>query len=730
MNSKQFLAENERLKGLEAELAASETDIGIGSGTDPQPGPKRWAGFWGRVGGYLLAGAVSLCGFCGCGLGEKSSPEPALFKGSAAYARSFPKDAEGKARVVISGPRRVKSGETANYQLLFEADDPIEYALCMLGAKKGIAQPLSGAKTYRGHAGKWGETKTMWYLFSGVSLEDPTEKIIDLGTAFKLIAGFADEKINDARKEQAKTYLPSWAGSVGYNTSDLFYTRMDCEVGFSAVRWEMPIKFHNSGVVYAHVMARPYGSKHIVMGPGFRVDVIKDGTAGSSTRTVERTSAAGADKLYAGKISMIMPGLTHIACPGGLVERFYLSTDIYLPGFSWTYDGKIVCVVPVGGTAGAGGSNHDIWIASPESELKSDVVGRSYFETWQNICRLEGPGRKNLTKTWLKHGAAMSAKDELCPDVSREGRIVYMDGNYDVWVMDTGGANKTNITGGKGSRSPPYWSGDGKIAYMRDKSLFIVDKSGAVKEFSLYESSDNYTNTKFDHWSPDSNGILYTMMSGKRADTDIWAIDINTGRRRNLTNTCNTSEYFARFSPSGRHIAYVAETSGESGARIWVMNSDGSEKRNLTTIMDSGMYRELNCYEPSWSPDGSKMAFSLRPNSGKVQWKGMFADICVMNSDGTQVNNITRTPGVDERYPAWSPDGKYIACRGGQPLRKNGLDLYVITLKHSESPIGGDPIYDFIVTDDRAQKAKEMMNGYDRRREEFNEEMRRKMGGN
>ena len=53
-------------------------------------------------------------------------------------------------------------------------------------------------------------------------------------------------------------------------------------------------------------------------------------------------------------------------------------------------------------------------------------------------------------------------------------------------------------------------------------------------------------------------------------------------------------------------------------------------------------------YAPDWSPDGKQIAFAGD------------SDIYVMNADGTDQTRITSNPAQDS-YPAFSPNGKYIA---------------------------------------------------------------------
>ena len=99
----------------------------------------------------------------------------------------------------------------------------------------------------------------------------------------------------------------------------------------------------------------------------------------------------------------------------------------------------------------------------------------------------------------------------------------------------------------------------------------------------------------------------------------------------------------ARSVPS---IAYQSRGSGEAQWSIYVMNSDGSDRSRLAEAQ-SGFLSA-----PSWSPDGSKLAFvSVQDGS---------PDIWLMNSDGSDPVNLTQHEAKDHS-PAWSPDGEWIA---------------------------------------------------------------------
>jgi Tol biopolymer transport system component len=99
-----------------------------------------------------------------------------------------------------------------------------------------------------------------------------------------------------------------------------------------------------------------------------------------------------------------------------------------------------------------------------------------------------------------------------------------------------------------------------------------------------------------------------------------------------------------------KRIAF-AGTVGRYG--IWVMNADGSHKRALTWNLGDG--------EPTWSPDGKRIAFR-RDNGNSF-------DLWTVPSAGGTPRPLLRTFQANERSPDWSPDGKriaYTSTRGGR----------------------------------------------------------------
>ncbi len=84
-------------------------------------------------------------------------------------------------------------------------------------------------------------------------------------------------------------------------------------------------------------------------------------------------------------------------------------------------------------------------------------------------------------------------------------------------------------------------------------------------------------------------------------------------------------------------------------------------------------------YEPAWSPDGRRIAFTSTRSSTPGA-PVLHQEIYVMNADGSGVTRVTNNPAQDAVHPAWSPDGRRIAFTSFS-------DIYVANADGSGSPI-------------------------------------------
>ena len=136
-------------------------------------------------------------------------------------------------------------------------------------------------------------------------------------------------------------------------------------------------------------------------------------------------------------------------------------------------------------------------------------------------------------------------------------------------------------------------------------------------------------------WSPDCARIVFSY-SG-----DLWMMS-NAGTAHHLVAT-GTTLGAPTWSPDGTRLAYTRLASSHK-THIWTMAVDGSEAEHLTEGL-----------EPAWSPDGAMIAFAREVDTPIYD-----RHIAVMHSDGSGQRALT-AGGRNEGAPAWSPDGSRLA---------------------------------------------------------------------
>jgi Tol biopolymer transport system component len=213
-----------------------------------------------------------------------------------------------------------------------------------------------------------------------------------------------------------------------------------------------------------------------------------------------------------------------------------------------------------------------------------------------------------------------------------------------LWL--TGCGAKSHVTAPSAASLPasdsgPAWSPDGsRIAYAHTNGtvesadqagIYIADTLGGTP---LHVLSGDY---QYPDWAPDGSRLVI-------AGGGILTVPASGGV---LTRLSSQRGYAAKWSPDGRTLAYQTYDS-TNVYRLWLMASDGTRVRCLNPTGD------LNCFEPDWSPDGSSL---IHIRSGGWLTRPV---ICVMDTAGYNVQ-LLRNDGFEARYPAWSPDGQWIA---------------------------------------------------------------------
>jgi len=156
-----------------------------------------------------------------------------------------------------------------------------------------------------------------------------------------------------------------------------------------------------------------------------------------------------------------------------------------------------------------------------------------------------------------------------------------------------------------------------------------------------------------------------------------------TGRQLLTRGGVSTRTAFS-WSPDGTKIAFTGYDGGGRN-QIFVVNADGTGLAKLTS-------RKLEAVDPNWSPDGTQIVFDGYGAHGSVQ-------IGLMRADGTKQRMLTRSEALNW-WPSWSPDGQKIMFERSvdagdtfapdgkvdlYSMRPNGRGKHKIARLHSES---------------------------------------------
>jgi dipeptidyl aminopeptidase/acylaminoacyl peptidase len=156
---------------------------------------------------------------------------------------------------------------------------------------------------------------------------------------------------------------------------------------------------------------------------------------------------------------------------------------------------------------------------------------------------------------------------------------------------------------------------------------------------------------------PGENGkIVFTRYDESNGPTgkDIWVVSANGTGLTRLTFTPDEYEQWPSWSPDGSKIAFVVERAGSGIYQVWVMDQDGANQRQVTDLVGTG-----GAVHAAWSPDGTQIVIEVDP-------KGVTStDLFVVNVDGSGLTQITDYPG-SEFAPTWSPEGTRIAFTSSQ----------------------------------------------------------------
>ncbi len=293
------------------------------------------------------------------------------------------------------------------------------------------------------------------------------------------------------------------------------------------------------------------------------------------------------------------------------------------------------------------------------------------FRTWK---RYEGGWAQNLFIFDLANKSAEQVTDHVRVDRDPMwvGDDLYFgsdrDGIHNIYRYDAGAKSATQVTSFRDwDVRWPSSDGTGQIVFELNGELQLMatsgDKAGKARPVPVFVPDDG-ARSRPERVDAKKNIESYQLgPAGQRAVIvargDVFTVPAEHGLTRNLTHSSKAHERDASWSPDGKQLAFVSDWTGEE--QIWLAAADGSATMRPLTTEHKG-----RLYNPRWSRDGSRIAYSDHTGTLYV----------ATVSTGRYVEVAKDPHGRIAGSYRWSPDGKFLAYTLGDPTGLSSIYIW------------------------------------------------------
>jgi dipeptidyl aminopeptidase/acylaminoacyl peptidase len=295
---------------------------------------------------------------------------------------------------------------------------------------------------------------------------------------------------------------------------------------------------------------------------------------------------------------------------------------------------------------------------------------------------------------------SLSAKSVSSPQISPDGRFVaYLVTQADwdenefvsqVWIANSATGETYQLTSGKKSSTSPQWSPDSKhLAFLSERDtkrqIYLISPTGGeateisseengVSAFEWRPSPSNQLALAYTSTGPDPKSLKdrkdkygdFQTIDGDYRMLNLWLLklpaDIPSNVKKLVPQALTSGEQFSvssfSWSPDGSRIAFSAtrdpDLGSQDSAQIYILDASDLHVKKL---LNGGGPNN----NPQWSPDGKQIAYVTANGQPNFFYANRF--IATVSSDGGTPEILTAKFDEDPNLIDWGTDGIYFSGR-------------------------------------------------------------------
>jgi TolB protein len=273
-------------------------------------------------------------------------------------------------------------------------------------------------------------------------------------------------------------------------------------------------------------------------------------------------------------------------------------------------------------------------------------------------------------------GGLLAATGSAAPRVATDGGIVFSRAG-EIVVRGPSGASR-RLTQNRVHDGLPAWSPDRRrIAFVRDTGrdgdIHVMRADGTdVRRLTGGSRPGRSAQDLYPAWSPDGRLIAFSSSRGDR-EAEIYVMRADGTGVRRLTRTArHVQNIQPRFSPDGRFVVFASNRIAYWNIELFrVRVADGGGITRLTYWGSGQDGAPGDDVMPSYSPDGTRIAFVSDRNGGYAVW--------TMAANGRGIREVARHRGQNVAFPRFSPDGRSLVYTTFSPdSDQSDLQLWTV----------------------------------------------------